>query len=88
MIFFYIAENIIEFSLLFANFTKDGKERSNIDNINNFIFLIGIPAVLQSYGFTILKKTKDPLDSVSRLDFVQLVSITQKQTKQYIVNFR
>ena len=35
-----------------------------------------------------MKPTKDPLDGVSRLDFVNLVSITQRQNSKYIEKFK
>ena len=34
------------------------------------------------------KKTRDPLDGVSKLDFIYLVSITQRQKPDFIEKFK
>ena len=43
---------------------------------------------MQSIGLIFIKKTRDPLDGVSKLDFVYLVSVTQKQNIAYMNAFQ
>ena len=46
----------------------------------------GLYPVLQAIGIVYLKKTKDPLEGISKLDCLQIVSINQKITKNFLPN--
>jgi hypothetical protein len=46
----------------------------------------GLYPVLQAIGIVYLKRTHDPLEGISKLDCLQIVSINQRLTKNFMPN--
>ena len=64
-----------------------GVEKSFINNIHNVINILenlGIPILLQAFGNVYIKISSDPLEGISKLDCLQIVSLNQKLTINFI----
>ena len=72
MMFYFIVENFTCIYILIGNFANN-KYTSDMFYI---IMCLGIYPMLQSFGYIFIKKTRDPLEGVSKLDFVYVVSIS------------
>jgi len=51
--------------------------------------MTGFRLIIQSIGFIYLKPSSDPLEGIQQLDYLKMVSINQKLTKeQKVENFK
>ena len=77
MVFVFVAEISITV-FLFCENTFGHHTDFNLPIVKaTFIFIyLGVYPIIQSLGFIFIKKTRDPLDGVSKLDLVVIVSIT------------
>ena len=86
MLFFFLVENSIIIAVII--FILSGiKQTKLISEILYGVFYLGPYPILQSLGFIVIKKTRDPLEGVSKLDFMHVVSSTMKQNEKYLTNF-
>ena len=75
MVFFFILETVLLITVWIGNISEDSTE--SLTGIPKVLILnLGVYPIQQAYCLIILKSTKDPLEGVSILDFVFLVSIT------------
>ena len=61
----------------------DGKEQIYLTYIAIYIYS-GYNTILQSIGVIYVKNTKDPLESISKLGLLQLVSINQRTNDNFM----
>jgi hypothetical protein len=76
MLFFLFTENFQIIMLSIGGIVFKLSIETSYVNFEFAILLLGLFPIIQSFGFIFLKKTRDPLDGVSKLDFVYLVSKT------------
>ena len=55
------------------------------DNFERVIFVLYICyfPFIQAYGLVFFKDSKDPLSHISKLDYLKIISINQKETKSF-----
>jgi hypothetical protein len=61
-------------------------ERGTLTTIVVMVRFSGIRTSLQAYGFIHLKASKDPIEGIQQLEYLNLVSSVQRMTKGYIRN--
>ena len=74
MLFIFVVENSIEVLIILSNLI--GFQEAKFLNGIRTIRYLGVYPILQSFGLIFLKKTRDALDGISKLDSVHLVSST------------
>lgn len=89
ILFFFIFEVSMVTIFRFEDFlTKGGAEYEHFEILKRMSVQLGLYPLQQAFCAVYLKKTRDPLDGLSKLDFIYLVSITQRQNPQFIDNFK
>ena len=73
MIFFFI------FEIIFIGVFIMGHFGSFFMDITHGVIITGAYPIQQALCLIYLKRTRDPLDGISKLDFIYIVSITQNQ---------
>ena len=99
--FHFLEYKVIRFSVFyFVTFEIFGELSPEFGNfINNvktirynywveMIMQTGFYPVFQAIGIIYLKRTRDPLEGISKLDCLQIVSINQRLTKKFVPNLR
>ena len=65
---------IVVFETIYADINGDSKEDEPVTAIFK-MFILGFNVILQSVGIIVLKPSRDPLERISYLGYMQLVSI-------------
>ena len=75
MIYFFILEVILSILNVLGN-VFEGESNSMLVLSRSLLNMLGIYPIQQAFCIIFLKKTRDPLDGLSKFDFLNLVSIT------------
>jgi hypothetical protein len=87
MVFFFILETVLLVTVWIGNINQGATQ--SVSSFSKVIILnLGVYPIQQAYCLIILKMTKDPLEGVSILDFVFLVSITQRYKQNHIEEYQ
>ena len=84
MVCFVLFEILIQLPYILEEFAHSHHDENM--RISFHIMAIGGYLVLQSFSIISLKPSKDPLESISNLDYLQLLSINQRINDDFLQN--
>ena len=76
MILFFIFEgSVIALQVHYATIKHDSGFSNDVEQLVLYLAVGGLPVVLQMIGLVFIKSTKDPIQGISKLDCLEIVSI-------------
>lgn len=73
----------IDLSIMYVSYFIIGPKNNILKHVE---FCSGVYITLQAMGLILIKKTRDPLERISKLGYLKLVSINQVLTEEYMIN--